>query len=114
MTKSHVSMEQHQCAVCGITYDTGAILLDKRLRANLERYTVTGSGMCPEHQKLKDDGYVALIEVTEAMKLRTGIILHVRASVWAQIFDVPVPPESIAMIPPEVTAVLKGRQNESS
>jgi len=33
--KSHVSMEQHVCLVCGVTFDPDAILLDKRLRASM-------------------------------------------------------------------------------
>ena len=33
--KSHVSLEQHVCLVCGTAFDTGAILLDKRLRASM-------------------------------------------------------------------------------
>ena len=60
--KSHVSLEQHVCLVCGTAFDTGAILLDKRLRASMERHTATGWGLCPEHQKLADDGFVALVE----------------------------------------------------
>ena len=60
--KSHVSLEQHVCLVCGTAFDTGAILLDKRLRASMERHTTTGWGLCPEHQKLFDDGFVALVE----------------------------------------------------
>lgn len=40
--KSHVSLEQHVCLVCGTAFDTGAILLDKRLRASMERHTATG------------------------------------------------------------------------
>ena len=60
--KSHVSLEQHVCLVCGTAFDTGAILLDKRLRASMERHTATGWGLCPEHQKLSDDGFVALVE----------------------------------------------------
>src|SRR3546814_20782436 len=60
--KSHVSLEQHACLVCGARFDTGAILLDKRLRASMERHTATGWGLCPEHQKLSDAGFVALVE----------------------------------------------------
>src|SRR5688572_18010390 len=32
--KSHVSMERRICLVCAAPYETGAILLDKRLRAS--------------------------------------------------------------------------------
>ena len=60
--KSHVSLEQHVCLVCGTAFDTGAILLDKRLRASMERHTTTGWGLCAEHQKLADDDFVALVE----------------------------------------------------
>ncbi len=35
--KSHVSLEQHVCLLCGVAFDTGNILLDKRLRASMER-----------------------------------------------------------------------------
>lgn len=91
MDKSHVSMEQRQCIVCGCIYDTGAILLDKRLRKSMERHTVTGTGMCPEHQKLKDQGYVALIEADEKTKNRTGRLIHLKADVWPDIFKEPAP-----------------------
>ena len=60
--KSHVSLERHVCLVCGTAFDTGSILLDKRLRASMERYTTTGWDLCAEHQKLSDDGFVALVE----------------------------------------------------
>ena len=60
--KSHVSLEQHVCLVCGKAFETGAILRDKRRRASMERHTATGWGLCPEHQKLSDDGFVALLE----------------------------------------------------
>ncbi len=58
--KSHVSLERRVCLVCGTHFDTGSVLLDKRLRASMERYTTTGWGLCAEHQKLFDDGFVAL------------------------------------------------------
>lgn len=60
--QSYVSIEQHVCIVYCTAFDTGAILLDRRLRASMGRHTATGWGLCPEHQKLFDDGFVALIE----------------------------------------------------
>lgn len=60
--KSHVSLEQRVCLVCGAVFDTGSILLDKRLRASMEHRTTTGWGLCVEHQRLFDEGYVALVE----------------------------------------------------
>lgn len=102
--KSHVSMEQHVCLVCGATFDTGAILLDRRLRASMERHTTTGWGLCAEHRRLFDAGYVALVECDprrsglpaggDRLKpedaYRTGRIAHVKRDAFAKLFNVPV------------------------
>ena len=102
--KSHVSLEQHVCLVCGTAFDTGAILLDKRLRASMERHTATGWGLCPEHQKLSDDGFVALVEcdpqrsgspagggrVKPEQAYRTGRLAHLKREAFAQVFNVPI------------------------
>ncbi len=100
--KSHVSMEQHVCLVCGVAFDTGAILLDKRLRASMERHTATGWGLCAEHQKLADDGFVALVEcdpqrsgssggrLKPEQAYRTGRLAHIKRHVFTQVFNVPI------------------------
>ncbi len=100
--KSHVSLEQHLCLVCGIAYDTGSILLDKRLRASMEHHTTTGWGLCAEHQKLSDDGFVALVEcdpqrsgspgdrLKPEQAYRTGRLAHLKREVFADMFNVPV------------------------
>ncbi len=102
--KSHVSLEQHVCLVCGTRFDTGAILLDRRLRASMERHTATGWGLCPEHQKLSNDGFVALIEcdpqrsgspagggrVKPEQAYRTGRLAHLKREAFAQVFDIPI------------------------
>ncbi|MEY2343166.1 ATPase [Acidithiobacillus sp. IBUN Pt1247-S3] len=100
--KSHVSLEQHVCLVCGKAFDTGAILLDKRLRAGMEHHTTTGWGLCPEHQKLSDDGFVALVEcdpqrsgphggrMKPEQAYRTGRLAHLRRTVFVQMFNVPI------------------------
>ncbi|WP_367067845.1 ATPase [Oryzisolibacter sp. LB2S] len=102
--KSHVSLEQHVCLVCGTRFDTGGVLLDRRLRASMERHTATGWGLCPEHQKLSDDGFVALVEcdpqrsgspagggrVKPEQAYRTGRLAHLKREAFAQVFDVPI------------------------
>ena len=101
--KSHVSLEQHVCLVCGTRFDTGAVLLDRRLRASMEHQTVTGWGLCPEHQKLFDEGFVALVEcdpqrsgsqaggrTKPEQAYRTGQLAHLRRAVFAQVFNVPI------------------------
>ena len=63
MNKSYVTMEQHICIICGKEFDTGALLLDKRLRKQFDQHTTTGIGMCPEHKKLHEEGYIALVGI---------------------------------------------------
>jgi hypothetical protein len=48
--QSHVSLEQHVCLVCGKAFDTGTILLDKRLRASMEHHTKTGAAIGRERR----------------------------------------------------------------
>lgn len=101
MTKSYVSAEQNVCPVCAKTFDTNAILINKHLRENMERYTVTGWGLCPEHKKLHEEGYVALVAIdpdrsakpyTPSSVYRLGGVAHMRRSVWRSIFNCD-PPE---------------------
>lgn len=103
--KSHVSLEQHACLVCGKAFETGAILMDRRLRASLARHTVTGWGLCPEHQQLSDDGFVALVECDSARSgatdangclkpeqcYRTGKVAHLARDVFPKIFQAAIP-----------------------
>lgn len=116
--KSHVSLEQAQCPVCGIVHNTGSLLLDRRLRQSLDHHTVTHYAMCPEHQKLRDHGYVALIELSstprqtgldESWPLRTGNLAHVRASTWANIFDSQPPKGGIAFVEAGVLQMLEAK-----
>ena len=89
--------------VCGTAFDTGAILLDKRLRASMERHTATGWGLCSEHQKLSDDGFVALVEcdpqrsgsqaggrMKPEQAYRTGRLAHPKREVFSRLFNVPI------------------------
>lgn len=67
-------------------------------------HTATGRGLCPEHQKLSDDGFVALVECdpqrsgspsdADRMKpeqaYRTGRLAHLKREVFARVFNVPI------------------------
>jgi hypothetical protein len=76
--------------------------------------------MCPEHKKLKDDGYVALVELQrepvygeEPLAVpRTGKIAHIRRSAWP--FNVPVPPNGIAVVEVGVIERLVGMVDTGS
>lgn len=98
--KSYVSLEQKVCMVCGTKYDTNTLLIDRRIQDSMERYTVTGWGLCPEHEKMHKDGFVALIEAqapagTTGMKPedanRTGKVAHIKRKVCPSIFSVEIP-----------------------
>jgi hypothetical protein len=101
--KSFVSLEQRICLVCGVAFDTGALLLDKRLRQTLEHHTATGWGLCTEHQQRFDDGFVALVECDPARSqasvgdvmepgqaFRTGQVAHVKRALFHELFAVTI------------------------
>ena len=106
--KSYVTLEQQACIVCGKPYDTGALLLDRRLREKFDQKTITGmGGLCPEHKQLYDEGYVALVSIDEskseklsngsfapAKVYRTGTVAHVRVAVYDKLFNVPIPKDA--------------------
>ena len=102
MSKSYVSMETKQCLVCTKEFNVG-ILLDRRLSNSLESKTLTGYGLCDEHNKLFEDEYIALIGIDESKSTvetngnilphnayRTGSVAHVKYSVLEGFFNVPI------------------------
>ena len=100
--KSYVSMEQHLCVVCATPFDTGSILLDRRLRSSMKRHTTTGWGLCPEHERLHSEGFVALVEcdpqrsgapsgdgrMKSEQAYRTGRLAHLKRDAFARVFNV--------------------------
>jgi hypothetical protein len=111
--KSYVTMEQHICEVCGKPYDTGALLLDTRLRDRFDMHTVTAiGGMCEEHKKLCDEGFIALVGIKNSGSgnrlqpehaKRTGTIMHLKKSsgAWGyleEVFGIKNPVEPVAFI----------------
>ena len=118
--KSHVGMGVSVCPVCLHEHDE-VVLIDKRLRKTLRRHEFMGWDLCPVHKKMHDDGYVALVECGGPnpginSPGRTGVVAHIRASVWPDVFNVPVPPGGVALVPPEVIKMLQqmtpGAQDE--
>lgn len=102
--KSYVSTERRICIVCGADYDTNAILIDKRLRARLDRHTITGWGLCSKDQQLFNAGFLALVEIDLARSgsppagasirpeqaYRTGLLVHLRRDIATHVFNVPI------------------------
>lgn len=120
--KSYVSLEQKSCLVCGLSFDTGNLLLDKRLRPNLARHTTTGWGLCAEHQALFDDGFVALVEcdpersgvsagvgtLRPEQAYRTGRLAHLRREVFKRLFNVSITDgQACVFVEPGVIAQLE-------
>ena len=102
MEKSFVTMEAKICSVCGQQYNSGTILLNKRLSKRFDKETVTGFGMCPEHVKLMEEGFVACIEI-DSSKVpdnkdrlkqeeapRTGRLAHVKREALEAMLGSPV------------------------
>lgn len=120
--KSYVSIEQQVCLVCGQAFETGALLLDRRLRASMDHHTLTGWDLCPEHRRLHEAGFVALIEcdpersgTTEHTRTlqpgaayRTGQLAHLRREVFARVFNVEMDPgQPCCFVEPGVIERLK-------
>lgn len=118
-TKSHVSLEQKVCPVCGITHSHNCgVLLDKRLHNSMERHTVTGYGLCEEHDRLNQEGYIMLVAAKNpadkaTMQVgkaeRTGEIAAIKREVFMQLFNVPAAQAQLPMVyvEPEVIEHLR-------
>jgi hypothetical protein len=85
MTKSHVAMGYATCPIC-LTDHTQTVLLDRRMKDTFEHKAYRyGFELCQEHQRLYDEGYIALVGVDTDQK-RTGEICHIRKTVFEQMF----------------------------
>ena len=111
--KSYVGMGHSVCPICGAKHSE-VVLLNMRLKSTFTNESVPIElKLCPEHQKMKEDGYIALIEVTNKPTSfqdadRTGQIAHVRASAWDSIFfDAPIPPGGVCFVEVGVIEKLK-------
>ena len=106
----YVAMAEHICPVCCVkhTFDT-EILIHKNLRSIPEDKRITGWGLCEEHARLKNEGYVALVGCDEAKSkkspngnimpedaYRIGDIAHLRKSAFEHVFN-SAPPEGMAV-----------------
>lgn len=75
MTMSHVCIGHHSCVVCGIVFESGEVLLDKRLKPVFDssKKNITRFGLCEECRKTADtngeDNYIALVECDGAKSL---------------------------------------------
>jgi hypothetical protein len=94
--KNFVALEKAVCPVCGTLHETGAVFLHRHLHNIPKADTVTRYALCPEHKRLEDEGYIALVEAesrpaTLADAVRTGNILHIKRDIWGGVFNTPCP-----------------------
>lgn len=106
--KSHVGMGHEICPVCG-NKRTETVLFDRRLKDTLEKENLTGVSLCPDHQKLADEGMIALVVTTSepvdlgnSFQLRTGDLVHIKREAWSNIFTSEPPTGYMGYIPPPV------------
>lgn len=98
MDKSYVSMGKKICPICGKEHETNAILLNKYLHKNMDKYTTTGWGHCEDCQKKINEGYVALVEAKDNGEKtvkpqnadRTGHIAWLKQEACDRIFDMKI------------------------
>ena len=122
MSNDFVAMERAVCPVCGVIHEDGGVLLDKRLKTIEDKDTITHLTLCPEHQKLYDDGYIAMLvvsnEETEGTKLSvhnakpTGTLIHIKKHIAEEFFDIKI---SVPMIyiSRELENTFRGWQEEA-
>lgn len=122
--KSYVSLEKRLCLVCATPFDTGGVLLDRRLRASMRHHTTTGWGLCPEHQRLHSEGFVALVEcdpqrsgapsddgqMNPEQAYRTGLLAHLRREAFNRIFNVAITADQpVVFVEPGVIEQIQAR-----
>lgn len=96
--KDFVGMTFQVCPICG-TEHSEAVAIHKRMAKVLEPRNFEGFVLCDEHKKMQAE-YIALVEASNTgvgsnlkpqNAVRTGNIVHIRRTMAAEIFNVPLP-----------------------
>ena len=114
-----IKMSIHICPVCGKSHSGKEIFIHKQLKP-IKEVPITGTSLCEEHQKLSDDGYIALVVIdldkstnVDDTRLkpedayRTGDIMHMRREVYSRMFDNHDEPHDMTYIDMELYTKLK-------
>jgi len=99
--KSYVTIATKICPVCGVEFDSGELLMDRRMRETFEMRTLTGMEMCDEHKRMVDDGFIHLIVVKNERRNgadrlkpedadRTGEVVHMKREAATRLFNVQI------------------------
>jgi hypothetical protein len=88
----------------------------------MERHTTTGWGLCPEHERLRSEGFVALVEcdpqrsggrssdglMKPEQAYRTGRLAHLKREVFTRVFNVAIAAEQpVVFVEPDVIEQLQ-------
>lgn len=112
------------CPICGKSDSSRLILSKEETLAALELQKRSDWALCKEHQKLFDEGFIALVEaeprlmvdgiVKETDARRTGKICHVRRSVAENLFGEAIDPRwPMVFCPPNVLESLQAMVRKS-
>ena len=124
MSNNFVAMSEHICQVCCKchTHNT-EILIHKNLRDIPEDKRVTGWGLCEEHDRLFNEGYIALVgalapegstTLKEEDAHRTGDIIHMKRTVFKETFDANISDDlPMVFVEPEVVKMITGWFNDT-
>ena len=115
-TSNIASLGQLVCPVC-LKRTDDCVLIDRRLK-EMPHTTDIGWGMCEEHAKLRDEGYIALVECSnipvatnEGLSVgdavRTGAFAHLKKEVWGKIIDVSCGAGDIVFVDEKVIPALQ-------
>lgn len=128
MSKSFMTIESKVCPVTGKQWETGAILIDRRLMDRFEKDTVSGWGISPEVQEILDGdgGRIAFVEIdpgkSEALPngnvtpegaYRTGTIVYLDKGSAVGMFGNGILDHPFVFAEPALIQKLKEIQDES-
>ena len=124
MNNNSIVMAEHVCDICGKRHTHNAeILIHKNLRAIPQDKRVTGWGLCEEHDRLFNEGYIALVGALAPKSgttlknedaHRTGDIIHLKREVFKETFDANISDDlPMVFVEPEVVKLITGWFNET-
>lgn len=99
-----VALGHYRCPACCKVFESGEVLVAKRLTAKLPKRPVTGWRMCEEHRQQIDAGFTLLAECEEynastpLESVRTGRLAAVRGEAFDRVFNVSRPAGGLAMV----------------
>ena len=115
-----------QCVVCGDLYESGTIYLHRDMEHYELEDTCSGNGFCPDHEHLRQQGFIAMIVVNKPLlkhelpnfgacgeelhELRTGEIFFIKKSQFRKNFSMDPPSEQYAFMSADAFQAYRNKQ----